>query len=135
MLQLVPVLLLDFILAEALVLIGFTLGFFVLVYFIMMIYARMNPWVRDVKRMDWCCNPAFDIWYYERNRRKWVVANFVASTLFAIIFWFLNMLWISFSYLPINGDFIFNVNVIAAFVLGIGILIPIGYGLVRLHSP
>ena len=134
MLQLVPVLLLDFVFAEALVLIGFALGFFVLVYFIMMIYAGMNSWVREVKRMGWCCNPAFDIWYYEHNRRKWVTANFGASTIFAVIFWFLNILWISFSFLPVYGDFIFNVNVIAAFMLGIVILIPIGYGLVRFHS-
>jgi hypothetical protein len=134
-LQLFSFLLLDLILIGALILIGLALGFFILTYFIMLIYAGMNPWVHNVKRMDWCCNPAFDIWYFEHNRRKWVAANFGGSTLFAIIFWFLFMLWISFSYLPLFGDFIFYTNLFITLILGILILIPIGYGIVHLHSP
>lgn len=125
----------DFVLVGTLVLIGFALGFFVLVYFSMAVYAAMNPWVRKVKRMDWCCNPAFDIWYYEHKRRRWVTANFIGSIIFAIIIWFLYIVWISSAYFPVFGNFIFTVNVIVTFVLGIVILIPIGYGIVRLHSP
>ena len=100
-----------------------------------MVYAGMNPWVRDVKRMNWCCNPAFDIWYYTNQRRKWVAANFGGSTLFAVIFWLLFMLWNSFYYIPVFGDFIFNTNLVIALILGILILIPLGYGVTRLHSP
>ncbi|MFX1318614.1 MAG: hypothetical protein ACFE9D_10920 [Promethearchaeota archaeon] len=134
MLQFFPLILLDFVIAGALALIGLTLGLFFLVYVIMMIYAGMNPWVRDVERMDWCCNPAFDIWYYTNQRRKWVAANFGGSILFAVIFWFLLMLWNSFYYLPVFGDLIFNTNLVISFTLGVLILIPIGYGIVHLHA-
>ena len=130
-----PLLIPAVVIIGVLVLIGLTLGFFMLTYIIMMIYAGMNPWVRDTKRMNWCCNPAFSIWYFEHKRRKWVASNFGGSIFIAIIFWFLFMLWISFYYIPILGDFVFFSNLVITLVLGIIFSILIGYGIVRLHSP
>ncbi len=129
-----PPFLLGIILSGAFTLLGLTLGFFILVYFIMMIYAGMNPWVRDVKRMEWCCNPAFDIWYYQQNRKKWVAANIGASAVIATIFWSFVLLVNSFYYSHIYGDFLFYLNSFLGYLLGIVILIPVGYGIVRLHS-
>jgi hypothetical protein len=129
-----PPFLFGLLVSEALTLLVITLGLFIMVYFIMMVYAGMNPWVREVKRMEWCCNPAFDVWYFEHNRRKWVAANIGLSTVMATIFWTLSLILNSFYYIPLYGESIFFLNAFLGYILGIGFLIPIGYGIFRLHA-
>ncbi|MFX0170217.1 MAG: hypothetical protein ACFE89_12825 [Candidatus Hodarchaeota archaeon] len=135
MLQILPLPIFEIVTIGTLLLVGLTLGLFFLVYFIMMAYAAWNPWVREVKRMNWCCNPAFDIWYYEHKRRKWVAANFVGSIILALLFWFILLSTSHIYYITLYGVVTYTANLVYTITLGIGLLALIGYGITKLHSP
>ena len=119
-----------------LLLVGITLGFFVFSYFIMKVYAVLNPWVRDVKRMGWCCNPAFSMWYFEYHRHKWVAYILtICTVLIGIPIWWFYMFLNGIYFISSYGELVYLITAAISLTLGILLLIAIGYALIRHHAP
>ena len=119
-----------------LLLVGVTLAFYVLVYFLTKVSVYRNPWVRDVKHMSWLFSPAFNIWYFIFHRHKWAAYWLTVSTvLLGIPFWWALMLLNSISFIPTYGAHVYYITAASSLILGILLLIAIGYILVRHHAP
>jgi hypothetical protein len=99
--------------------------FFGLEYIFVSIQLERNPWVKDVKEMSFWFNPAYFLWLFHVNRKKWskfVTATTLLITVIVILnFWLVlaptstsTTLWLHMT----NNDFW------SGLPLGIALLIP-----------
>jgi len=61
------------------------LSFFALNYMITSFHLSRNPWVKDIKQMSFWFNPAWYIWAFHTNRRKWLKWSTAIASIAAII--------------------------------------------------
>jgi len=72
--------------AVSLVSVLFFLGLFSFIYIFSAFQAAMNPYVNDVKDMDWLLNPVFFAWLFAKDKRQWCLYTTAISAPFGFIF-------------------------------------------------